>query len=164
MIWFIMGHFSWRKTPDTVIYFLFFYMIVKKAVVRPVVLLWSNLIISSVIRAACSCGTLMTRCCYLVVTETWQNLELGKQPTRVAERRQQFPLHWICLRSTLEQHLVQLLHWHPFKLKMSWWFQCHVTHDRRTLIPLRGANASWPGLRAMTSPSTSRLTGRLTNW
>lgn len=33
---------------------------------------------------------------------------------------------------------------------------------RATLIPLREANDSWPGLSAMMSPSTSRLTGRLT--
>lgn len=33
---------------------------------------------------------------------------------------------------------------------------------RTTLIPLREANDSWPGLRAMISPSTNRLTGRLT--
>lgn len=40
---------------------------------------------------------------------------------------------------------------------------CDSTH-RLTLMPLRDANASWPGLRAMMSPSTSRLTGRFTNW
>lgn len=33
---------------------------------------------------------------------------------------------------------------------------------RATLIPLKEANDSWPGLRAMMSPSTNRLTGRLT--
>lgn len=158
--------FKKKNTRHCYLFFVFFYMIVKKTVVRPVALLWSNLIISSVIRAACCCGTLMTRRCYLVVTETWQNLELGQQPTTNTSSRKTttVPPHWLCLRSTVEQHFVQLLHWHPFKLKMSWWFQCHVTHDRRTLIPLRGANASWPGLSAMTSPSTSRLTGRLTNW
>lgn len=37
-------------------------------------------------------------------------------------------------------------------------------HTRLTLMPRREANASWPGLRAMMSPSTSRLIGRLTNW
>jgi hypothetical protein len=31
-----------------------------------------------------------------------------------------------------------------------------------TLIPLREAKDSWPGLRAMMSPSTNKLTGRLT--
>lgn len=40
---------------------------------------------------------------------------------------------------------------------------CHSKH-RQTLMPRREANASWPGLRATISPSTSRLTGRLTNW
>lgn len=33
-----------------------------------------------------------------------------------------------------------------------------------TLIPLRDTKASCPGLNAMMSPSTSRLTGRLTSW
>ena len=31
-----------------------------------------------------------------------------------------------------------------------------------TLMPRREAKDSWPGLKAMMSPSTSRLTGRLT--
>lgn len=31
-----------------------------------------------------------------------------------------------------------------------------------TLMPLREAKDSWPGLRAMMSPSTNRLTGRFT--
>ena len=39
-----------------------------------------------------------------------------------------------------------------------------VSTRKLTLMPLRDANASWPGLRAMMSPSTSRLTGRLTSW
>lgn len=34
---------------------------------------------------------------------------------------------------------------------------------KTTLMPLSETNASWPGLRAITSPSTNRLTGRLTN-
>lgn len=37
------------------------------------------------------------------------------------------------------------------------------TKTKITLMPRRETNASWPGLRAITSPSTNRLTGRLTN-
>lgn len=43
----------------------------------------------------------------------------------------------------------------------------HIKYESKrktTLMPLRETNASWPGLRAITSPSTNRLTGRLTNW